>query len=102
MKYFYKIGEQHIRFHRHFFVISFFPHIAVNDTFLPESPEICIPCVLGFQGFIRIITGKTVQDPPVICPVCLIIYCFKIQVYASGTEIVFQKVVGSGILKNLS
>ena len=96
-----QVCQDHFRFHRHTLIERLLAHVAVNDLLLLESLEIGISDVFSLQGLVRKVPFVTVDDSPVVRVSRLAVHRFKVQRYPSGTRVIFQEIVGSGILEQL-
>ena len=92
-----QVSQQDLRLGRHTFVKRLLPHVTIDDAFLPERTEIGITRVLLLQGLITVCIGITVHDTPVIGIVSLVVYRFKIERDTTGTVVVLQEIIGTGI-----
>ena len=96
-----QVGQHDFRLGRHAFVERRIFHVAIDDPFLLESTEIGITRILLLQRLIAELARIAVHDAPEIGFVTLVVDAFEIERHASRTFVVFQEIVGSGILEEL-
>ena len=96
-----QICQNNFRFCRHTLIKRFFTHVTINHPFLFVCFKINITGIFLFQRVIRKFSLIAIHNTPIIGTCRLAVNCFKIEGDSSRLFIVFQKIIGTGIFKQL-
>lgn len=101
MKSFDQIRQNLFWLYRHTFIKRFFTHIAIHHPLLLESTEISITFIIFLQYIVGESPRITIDNAPILCLRCLLVYGFEIEGYTTRLLVVLQKIIGAGILEQL-
>ena len=95
-----QVRQDHFGLHRHALVKRMLADVAIDNTLFAEGPEVAVARVALAQGLVREVL-VAVDDTPELGVLRLAVNRLVIEVNATRPVVVFQEIVGPGVVELL-